>query len=186
MTKEEEKLIFRKATYGDLNCIFAIECESQIKPWTLEMFKSSLHTKNNIFLLEKLDTLGIINIIGFIIFAVNSKIDEVNIDAPLQSKSTNKAEIQNTNDIECEILNFSIIPKERRNGYGALLLTRSLKEVKTQGVNCVFLEVRESNKPALELYKKNGFNLIGKRKNYYAQTSISQQEDAIVLKLKLR
>ena len=35
----------------------------------------------------------------------------------------------------------------------------------------IFLEVRESNIPAIEFYRKNGFEKIGVRKNYYHDTN---------------
>lgn len=31
----------------------------------------------------------------------------------------------------------------------------------------ITLEVNEENEPAIKLYKKYGFNILGKRKNYY-------------------
>ena len=40
------------------------------------------------------------------------------------------------------------------------------------------LEVRESNQPAIELYRSLGFVAVGTRRNYYSQP----QEDALVLR----
>lgn len=42
----------------------------------------------------------------------------------------------------------------------------------------IFLEVRASNTPAQALYKKWGFDIIGKRKQYYHEPV----EDAIIMK----
>mgnify|MGYP002582415600 FL=1 len=39
------------------------------------------------------------------------------------------------------------------------------------------LEVRESNLAARRLYEKNGFEIVGKRKNYYEKPA----EDAILM-----
>jgi ribosomal-protein-alanine N-acetyltransferase len=36
-----------------------------------------------------------------------------------------------------------------------------------QGANSVFLEVRPSNIPAVELYEKLGFKEVGRRPKYY-------------------
>ena len=41
------------------------------------------------------------------------------------------------------------------------------------------LEVRESNDPALRLYRKYGFQEVGRRKNYYEKP----REDAILMTL---
>ena len=44
-------------------------------------------------------------------------------------------------------------------------------------VDIVTLEVRESNKDAMKLYMDNGFELVGERKNYYADN----RETAILM-----
>ena len=46
-----------------------------------------------------------------------------------------------------------------------LLTAAEQKGIKTQ-----FLEVRESNRQAIALYKNHGFSVIGKRDGYYAET----------------
>lgn len=51
-----------------------------------------------------------------------------------------------------------------RKGYGKILLRETLDILK---LPCV-LEVRESNTPAIKLYKSFGFELLGKRKNFYS------------------
>ena len=51
-----------------------------------------------------------------------------------------------------------------RKGYGRILLAETLKAL---NLPCV-LEVRESNTPAISLYESFGFELLGKRKNFYS------------------
>jgi ribosomal-protein-alanine N-acetyltransferase len=46
-----------------------------------------------------------------------------------------------------------------------------------KGVHEFFLEVREGNMAAIRLYQQFGFEKIGKRKKYYAETN----EDALVM-----
>jgi ribosomal-protein-alanine N-acetyltransferase len=43
----------------------------------------------------------------------------------------------------------------------------------------IFLEVRESNSPAIQLYVKKGFDLISRRKNYYPADN--GREDALIM-----
>ncbi len=51
------------------------------------------------------------------------------------------------------------------------------KNLKSNGVKEVFLEVRRSNLPAVNLYKSNGYQKISERKNYYGG-----KEDALIFK----
>ena len=38
-----------------------------------------------------------------------------------------------------------------------------------RGVRTVFLEVEENNQPACRLYQRAGFQVVGRRENYYNQ-----------------
>lgn len=64
----------------------------------------------------------------------------------------------------------------RKQGLGTELIVRAEKFLKEKNINKIFLEVRESNTPAINLYIKNGFNKISIRKKYYPDG-----EDAIVM-----
>ena len=75
---------------------------------------------------------------------------------------------------EWEILNLATDPRHRRKG----VARRLVAELLTSGVETVFLEVRESNVAAQELYKSLGFNAVSTRKDYYQ----NPPESAIVLK----
>jgi ribosomal-protein-alanine N-acetyltransferase len=81
-------------------------------------------------------------------------------------------------------LNLCIHPSSQRIGYGRRLLNALLLRAEECEVNKVFLEVRPSNKPALNLYYSTGFTQIGIRPAYYQ--SDYGREDAVVLSLVLR
>jgi ribosomal-protein-alanine N-acetyltransferase len=78
---------------------------------------------------------------------------------------------------EAEVLNLAVTPAVRRQGVGSLLLDEALREAALQGARRVFLEVRESNQPALEFYRRLGFSVSAHRRGYYADPV----EDAVVL-----
>ena len=80
---------------------------------------------------------------------------------------------------EWEIENIIVSAPEQRKGIGSALLQDFLR---FSQAGSVLLEVRESNLPALLLYKKCGFQESGRRKNYYS----APQEDAILLSLSLK
>ena len=74
---------------------------------------------------------------------------------------------------ELEITNIAIKKDYQGHGLGSQLLA-DLDHVDFP----IFLEVRASNTPAQALYKKCGFGIIGKRKQYYHEPV----EDAIIVK----
>ncbi len=84
---------------------------------------------------------------------------------------------------EGQIVNIAMHPKRRRLGVGRKVLNRMLQYLRQNAVSEVFLEVRESNKPALKLYLRTGFKWIGVRKAYYAAGPV--REDAVAMKLDL-
>ena len=81
---------------------------------------------------------------------------------------------------EVQILNVAVAPEERGQGYGRLLLGRSIDVLRSRGAREFFLEVREGNAHAIRLYRKLGFRKVGRRKKYYTETN----EDALVMCMK--
>jgi ribosomal-protein-alanine N-acetyltransferase len=75
---------------------------------------------------------------------------------------------------ERELLNLAVDRLHRRRGIGRALVKTLLAEAP----GAVFLEVRESNRQARELYKSMGFQEVSLRKNYYDHPL----EAAIVMK----
>ncbi|MGN2641544.1 ribosomal protein S18-alanine N-acetyltransferase [Nocardia takedensis] len=67
---------------------------------------------------------------------------------------------------EAEVHTIGVDPVVHRGGVGTLLLETLLAEAGKRG-GPVFLEVRTDNEPAIALYAKHGFHIIGLRKNYY-------------------
>ena len=68
---------------------------------------------------------------------------------------------------EGEIYRIATDPAFRRRGIAYRLLDYAVKCEKGRGLECLFLEVRESNIPAKNLYKSYGFKEMGIRKSYY-------------------
>ncbi len=68
---------------------------------------------------------------------------------------------------EAEIMNVAVLPEYRRNGFAERLVGKFCAIAYEKGAERVFLEVREMNLPASELYRKLGFTVCGKRNGYY-------------------
>ena len=86
-----------------------------------------------------------------------------------------------------DILNIGIDPDLQRQGYGRGLLNHLNEELRKRNIREIFLEVRAGNKSAIRFYKRQGFEEISVRKNYYMKNSKnqSQREDGIIMGLKI-
>ncbi len=82
---------------------------------------------------------------------------------------------------EQEIVNIAVRSQWRRRGLGQALLLAAIREGTYSGAARSLLEVRQSNIPAIALYRKCGFSQIGVRKGYYTNNN----ENALVFELKL-
>ena len=69
---------------------------------------------------------------------------------------------------EAEILSIAVAKACRSRGLARDLLQLHLRRLAGDGVRAVFLEVDETNVPAIRLYRRAGFRDVGKRPNYYA------------------
>ncbi len=80
---------------------------------------------------------------------------------------------------QADVSNIAVDPAFRGQKIGDALMREMLNRAKEKGVREVFLEVRESNAPAIGLYEKYGFSQIGVRKAYYEAPT----EDALLMKM---
>ena len=76
---------------------------------------------------------------------------------------------------EADIIRVAVLPEYRRKGIAEKLLLKSFEVNET---NEIFLDVRESNAPAIKLYQSLGFVDTGVRKDYYSNPT----ENAILMK----
>ena len=77
---------------------------------------------------------------------------------------------------EYHVLNFALKKNYQHRGYGKLFFNIIINEYILDG--SVFLEVKRSNLPAINFYKKFNFKETGFKKKYY-----SDGEDAIIMRL---
>jgi ribosomal-protein-alanine N-acetyltransferase len=76
---------------------------------------------------------------------------------------------------EFHLGNIAVRPQSRGKGQGRMLLQEALRLSRIRGCRQASLEVRASNQPAIELYRKFGFRPVALRKKYY------RDEDALVM-----
>jgi len=80
---------------------------------------------------------------------------------------------------EAHIATIATHPEYRRQGIARNILTYALRYMSMEGAVTSFLEVRETNMPAQEMYREFGYEAVGRRKKYYKDTG----EDAILMTL---
>ncbi|MEE9911173.1 MAG: ribosomal protein S18-alanine N-acetyltransferase [Deltaproteobacteria bacterium] len=135
----------------DLPEILAIERESFRTPWTEGMFIDELRTRHAQCLVVKVEIDGKAVVGAYIIFWLVA--DEVHLH------------------------NLAVKSEFRRQGL-AYHLMNMMKHIAVQlGATRQTLEVRETNSEAINLYRRCGFVVKGKRPRYYTDT----QEDALVM-----
>ena len=80
---------------------------------------------------------------------------------------------------QSELGNVAVAEEARGAGIGRALVEAVVERVRARGSRECFLEVRESNQVAQALYRDMGFEVVGRRKAYYALPL----EDALVMRL---
>ena len=137
----------REMTSDDLDEVLSIEKTSFPTPWTKAMFHEELF----IPLCHDLVAMSDERIVGYICFSI--VVDEVHLR------------------------NIAVRSDWKRCGIASEMLTKMICLSSERGADKVTLEVRESNRGAIELYKKFGFVVKGARPFYYNDTG----EDALIL-----
>jgi ribosomal-protein-alanine N-acetyltransferase len=85
---------------------------------------------------------------------------------------------------EAEILSIGVTPQARGKGAGRALIAAGIDRLRLRGVQDLFLEVEETNAPALALYRAFGFTPRGRRESYY-HTPDGRPSAALVMHLEL-
>jgi [ribosomal protein S18]-alanine N-acetyltransferase len=83
---------------------------------------------------------------------------------------------------ELHLLNITIDPLLRRHGIGSRVM-QAIEGIATQQkMSRIILEVRPSNIPAVKLYERMGYAIIGVRRGYYPADEVTgKREDAGVM-----
>ena len=90
--------------------------------------------------------------------------------------------VASTTMVESDIYMVVVAEDYKRQGIGRQLFHSLIDYSIEQGLETIFLEVRESNTPAFNLYKSLGFEEIGRRRAYYSRPI----EDALMMKFDLQ
>lgn len=141
-------LSVRALRASDIEAVVAIETEAFSSPWRAETF-AGLLDRSTVELLVMVDPDE--TVVGYAV--VWCIVDQG------------------------ELANLAIAPSRRGAGLGAHLLREVIAVCRRRGVTKLFLEVRASNRRAIDLYLSFGFHEVGVRRAYYDHP----REDALVM-----
>ena len=156
-TTRRTSISFNKLTSIEIPLVLLIEEQNSDEPWSQLQFTTSIENNKN--LCYCLNLKG--KTIGYLI-------------AMLALDSA-------------DILNIGIDPDFKRHGHGTALLNHLIEELSKRDIGEILLEVRAGNKSAIQFYKRQGFEEISVRKNYYTKNSKSQsqREDGIIMSIQI-
>lgn len=141
--------VIRPMEATDINRIVEIEKQSFVAPWSKIMFEETIISPISQGFVIEHNG----RITGYMVFY--------------------------TVDVEAHIMNVAVDPSERKHGYAQQMLDHAIKSFRETNISECYLEVREHNKAAQGLYGRFGFEVVGRRKNYYPETG----EDALIMRL---
>ena len=130
-----------------VDAVAQIEAECFSQPWSHDTFVAELSTPAAVTFVANADG----EIAGFI-----------NLGVVLDEATVNNIAVKQT---------------YRRRGIGRALLTAAIDYCQNNRLNVLMLEVRQSNRAAIALYERFGFQAVGIRKRFYDEP----EEDAVLM-----
>ena len=85
---------------------------------------------------------------------------------------------------EVHLLNITVAPAHQRQGWALVMLDALALWSRGQRADWLWLEVRQGNTRAQQVYLRRGFVRVGQRKGYYPALH-GEREDAVVMSLRL-
>jgi len=149
------RLFLEAPSEDDLEALLALERESYSHPWTLRHFRGGLLAQ------------------GALAVVLRTPFEPGDPGRGIVAYCVSQLVVD-----ELHIHNLLVRPAERSRGVGRRLLGLVLGVAARRGARVALLEVRQSNWPALHLYRALGFGPIAVRRDYYERP----REDAVVLR----
>lgn len=144
-----QDIAVRKANQGDIEEIYALDKNTFVEAWTREALLTDIESNKQAIMLV----------------------------AEYKSEFAGYADIWVIAG-EADLNSIAVAGSFRRLGVGAALIKRMIELLDSLDTEIINLEVRVSNTPAINLYKKYGFYECGIRPKYY----LDNGEDALIMK----
>ncbi|HVF29927.1 MAG TPA: ribosomal protein S18-alanine N-acetyltransferase [Pyrinomonadaceae bacterium] len=127
------------ASVEDVGSIVSIQEECDLSEWTADAYVEEIACRDAITLIARLEN----EVAGF----VTGRVIAAEGDA--------------------EIYNIGVRGRFQRAGVGSALLRTFMAKARQRHARNIWLDVRESNRTAIEFYERHGFAVTGKRVNFY-------------------
>lgn len=144
---------------GDIAELIALGEEANLSAWSQQNYLDEIKNPHSIMLRLEGDSN---DLIGFIVGRL--------VTAP---------DVEDA--VDAEIYNIAVDNQYRRRGHAQRILNEFCARCRASCVRSVWLEVRESNHPAIRLYEKNGFQTVTKRRDFYS----NPPEDGLLMRREL-
>ena len=139
-------LTIEPMTHADLKAVTAIEKESFQDPWSIHSFQTEIEANRlALYLVGRLQDEVVAYIGAWIVLK------------------------------EIHITTLAVSKAYRRMGIASRMIGALVEMTGPRGAACLTLEVRPSNTAAVQFYEKLGFEVLGRRRHYYAD------EDALIM-----
>ena len=152
----DRDIAIARMTEHDLLAVVEIEEGSGLSPWGWDAYHKELQSPEEVIMLvARADSAGNA-VAGFIVSRLIGP--------------------------ELHVYNVAVRREFRRRGIAAQLVKAVLEWGQRNGADLAFLEVREGNSAAQDLYRRCGFQIAGRRRQYYT----APVEDALLMSVSLR
>jgi ribosomal-protein-alanine N-acetyltransferase len=151
----------RKAREEDIDGVININSEALPEHYTLSFYSSILTTNPDTFLVVDYNGKIVAYHMGRIEYAFSLKGKKLFIK-------------------KGHVISIAVLEEHRKKGLASALMQMALDQFRKNGCEISFLEVRASNENAINIYKKNDYNIAERIKGYY-----NDGEDAYVMEKKL-
>ncbi len=142
-----EGLAIRRMREGDIDDVMAVEQGSFSSPWTRDMYLREIRKAEGCYLVARRGE-ELAGYCGALLI----------LD-------------------EAHVMTLAVRGDLRRRGIGARLMLELIERMEGMGARFLTLEVRRSNRAAIELYSSFGFQIMGERMNYY----LDNMENAYIM-----
>ncbi len=151
----------RKAREEDIDGVVYVNSEALPEHYTLSFYNSILTTNPDTFLVVDYNGRIVAYHMGRIEYGFSLKGKKLFIK-------------------KGHVISIAVLEEYRKKSLGSALMQMALDQFSKNGCEISFLEVRTSNENAINIYKKNGYNITERIKGYY-----NDGEDAYVMEKKL-